>query len=99
MKKKLKRANWIEKEHIPTLRFGSDDVLKDPSKRNRRSYEANRATILGNAFHNKARITFCTDKGDINCVETTVWAHDDQFLLLKSGAFLPMKCIYKIDNS
>lgn len=81
------------------LHFGNDDVLKDPSARSRRYYDVNRAAILGNAYRNKARITFCTDAGEIKCVETTIWAYDDKFVLLKSGTFLPLKSIYQIDNS
>jgi hypothetical protein len=99
MQMKEKRVNQIEKEHIPMLRFGQEDVLQDPTARSLRSYEANRAAILGNAYHNKAIITFCTDDGDIKQVQTTVWFYDDKFVLLKSGMFLPLKSILKIENS
>lgn len=99
MKRTEKKPSLIEKERIPMLRFGTEDVLKDPTARSMRHYEANRATILGNAYHNKATITFCTDDGDIKKVETTVWCYDDKFLLLKSGTFLPLRSILKIENS
>jgi hypothetical protein len=99
MKRTEKQGNLIDKEHIPMLHFGQEDVLKDPQERSRRHYEANRATILGNAYRNKAIITFCTDDGEIKKVETTVWCYDDKFLLLKSGAFLPLKSVLKIENS
>ncbi|MCP2042060.1 hypothetical protein [Pontibacter sp. HSC-36F09] len=99
MKRTEKRASLIEKEHIPMLRFGQDDVLKDPAARSVRNYEANRATILGNAYRNKAIITFCTADGDVKRVETTVWCYDDKFVLLKSGTFLPLNSILKIENS
>jgi hypothetical protein len=99
MEKKERSPRLIEKEHIPMLHFGQEDVLKDPSARSIRHYEANRATILGNAYRNKATITFCTDDGDVKKVETTVWCYDDKFVLLKSGTFLPLKSILKIENS
>ena len=88
----------IEKENIPMLHFSQDDVLKDPAARSIRHYEANRATILGNAYRNKAIITFCTEDGDVKQVETTVWCYDDRFVLLKSGTFLPLKSILKIET-
>lgn len=80
------------------LHFSQEDVLKDPAARSIRYYEANRATILGNVYHNKALITFCTDDGDVKQVETTIWSYDDKFVLLKSGTFLPLKSILKIEN-
>lgn len=80
------------------LHFGQEDVLKDPTARSIRSYEANRATILGNAYRNKAIITFRTHDGEVKQVETTVWFYDDKFVLLKSGTFLPLKSILKIEN-
>lgn len=93
-----KRVVMIDKETIPMLRFGQEDVLKDPTARSRRYYDINRAAILGNAYQNKASITFCTDKGDVKCVETTVWAYDDKFVLLKYGTFIPLKSILQIDH-
>jgi hypothetical protein len=99
MKRTQKRASLIDKERIPMLHFSHEDVLKDPTARSIRHYEANRATILGNAYHNKATITFCTNDGDVKKVETTVWCYDDQFVLLKAGTFLPLKSILKIQNS
>ena len=54
--------------------------------------------FVGNAYRNKAIITFCTDDGDVKQVETTVWCYDDKFVLLKSGTFLPLKSILKIEN-
>lgn len=80
------------------LHFGQEDVLKDPNARSIRYYEANRATILGNTYHNKSLITFCTEDGDVKQVETTVWCYDDKFVLLKSGMFLPLKSIIKIET-
>ncbi|MFT2010586.1 hypothetical protein ACMA1I_18060 [Pontibacter sp. 13R65] len=94
----MKTANLIEKERIPTLHFSKEDVLKDAMARSRRNYDINRATILGNAFRNKAAITFCTDQGEIKKVETTVWASDDKFVLLKAGTFLPLHSILKVEN-
>ncbi len=88
----------IEKEHIPMLKFGKEDVLQDPNARSIRYYNLNRAAILGNAYRNKAAITFRTDKGDVKCVQTTVWTYDDRFVLLKSGTFLPLKSILKVEN-
>ncbi|WP_187262735.1 hypothetical protein [Pontibacter beigongshangensis] len=94
----MKTVNLIEKERIPALHFCKEDVLQDPGARSRRAYEINRATILGNAYRNKAAITFCTEQGELKRVETTVWANDDKFVLLKAGAFLPLQSIVKVEN-
>lgn len=93
----MNAINLIEKERISSLHFSKEDVLKDPSERSRRYYNINRATILGNAYRSKSLITFCTEQGDIKKVETTVWANDDKFVLLKAGTFLPLKSILAVD--
>ena len=88
----------IEKERIPYLKFGKTDVLQDPNDRSTRYYHVNRASILGNAYHNKVAITFQTEQGEMRKVETTIWAFDDRFVLLKSGSYLPLRSILKIEN-
>ena len=94
----METANLIEKENIAALQFSKEDVLQDPGARSRRYYDINRATILGNAFRNKTAIPFCTEQGEVKKVETTVWANDDRFVLLKAGTFLPLQSIMKVEN-
>lgn len=87
----------IQKERIPTLRFSKQDVLKDASARSRRYYDANRATILSNVYKNKSIITFITASGEKKCVEAALWGLDKDFVLLKSGMFLPLRSIVEIN--
>ena len=87
----------LAKETVPTLRFGPDDVLayRQP-ERQRRRYDADRAALLGNAYHGKVSIFFQTADGQTKCVQTTVWAADSSHLTLKAGATLPLRAVLGI---
>lgn len=87
----------ISKERISTLKFSKNDVLQDADAKSRRYYAANRATILGNTYRNKSMITFKTASGEIKCVEAALWGFDKDFVLLKSGMFLPLCAILEIN--
>jgi len=83
----------VEKENIPTLHFPHDDVLSDLEARKHRRYEAERATSLGNAYHNKVSIYFQTDDGTTKCVNTSVWATHEEYITLKSGITIPLRAV------
>ncbi|WP_324677758.1 hypothetical protein [Hymenobacter sp. GOD-10R] len=83
----------VEKESIPTLHFPPDDVLSDPVEQNQRRHDAERATALGNAYHNKVSIYFQTDDGATKCVNTSVWATHEQYITLKSGITIPLRAV------
>ncbi|GGF25581.1 hypothetical protein [Hymenobacter cavernae] len=83
----------VEKENIPTLHFPYDDVLPDPEAQKLRRSEAERATSLGNAYHNKVIIYFQTDDGATKCVNTSVWATHEEYITLKSGITIPLRAI------
>lgn len=85
----------IEKESIPTLHFPSDDVLTDPADQEQRRHDAERATTLGNAYHNKVSIYFQTDDGATKYVNTSVWAAHEQYLTLKAGITLPLRAVLR----
>ena len=86
----------IEKEAIPTLHFPHDDVLTDPAEQEQRRRDADRATSLGNAYHNKVSIYFQTDDGATKCVNASVWAAHEQYITLKSGITLPLRAVLGI---
>lgn len=88
----------LPKETVPTLRFGSDDVLahRQPECQRRR-HDADRAVILGNAYHGKVAILFQTADGQTKRVQTTVWAADSAHLTLKAGATLPLRAVLGFD--
>ncbi|MCA8829975.1 hypothetical protein [Hymenobacter pini] len=87
----------IDKESIPTMRFSSQDVLKDPVAIKRRRHDAERATTLGNAYHGKLDIYFQTADGVVKRVYTTVWALHEEYLTLKSGIALPLRAVLSFD--
>ncbi|WP_299759928.1 hypothetical protein [uncultured Pontibacter sp.] len=87
----------MEKEQIPTLRFGRNDVLTDPEARKKRMWDLNRATSLGNVYQGKVEITFQTADGEPHRVDTTVWAVDERFMTLKAGCAIPVTSIIGIE--
>lgn len=92
-----KEAQFINKERISNLTFSKKDVLQDPDAKSRRYYAANRATILSNTYRNKSIITFKTASGEKKRVEAALWGLDKDFVLLKSGMFLPLRSILEIN--
>ncbi|AKD03513.1 hypothetical protein POKO110462_06140 [Pontibacter korlensis] len=97
MQKQQNNTKLISKERIPTLKFSKKDVLQDSSEKSRRYDDANRATILSNTNRNKSMITFKTASGEKKCVEATLWGLDKDFVLLRSGMFLPLRSILEIN--
>ena len=88
----------IDKEQIPDLKFAHEDVLTDKLEQVKRMHDLKWAAILGNGYHGKVNILFQTEDGDIKRVETTVWAHDQDFVTLKSGTSMPLRCILSIEH-
>ncbi|WP_460880557.1 hypothetical protein [Pontibacter rugosus] len=89
---------FIQKEQIPA-RFSRQDVLRDAAAKSRRYADTNRATILSNTARNKSYITFKTRSGDVKRVEALLWGMDKDFVLLRSGMFLPLRSILEINHS
>lgn len=97
MQNDTNNTQLINKERIPSFKFSKKDVLQDQDAKSRRYYDANRATILSNTYRTKSMITFKTDTGEKKCVEAALWGLDKDFVLLKSGMFLPLRSILKIN--
>jgi hypothetical protein len=85
----------IEKEDIPRLQFIEHEVLPGTVFMDKRKQLLFQSMILGNTCHAKVKIIFETTTGYYE-VETTVWATTDDFVLLKGGVYLPMKCIHDV---
>lgn len=84
----------IPKELIGQYRFVKT-AINELSKKVTLKTELERAMVLGNAFRNKVKIIFETDRGPL-AVETTVWATTDKSVALKGGVNIPMDCIHEI---
>jgi hypothetical protein len=87
----------VEKEQIPTLKFGNQDVLTDELDRKKRMHDVSRATVLGNGYHGKVEIFFQTADGELKRVNTTIWDCDPEHLILKSDACIPTRSVFGID--
>jgi len=87
---------FVLKEDLNSITFSETDVLKDRKKRNLRSYYLDRATKLGNTLKNKVDIYFKDDQNKLMRINTTVWAHTNNFVVLKKGTVLPLKSIVYI---
>lgn len=88
-------SQHIEKEQIPHLKFVKDNAQSEEQKKALMAL-IERATILGNAFHNKVRIFFEAMDG-VKDVETTVWASTQDGICLKAGTFIPLRSIRNIE--
>ena len=88
----------IQKESIPQLKFGHDDVLTAPMEKVQRLHDLKWAAIVGNGYHGKVNILFETADGDIKRVEMTVWAYDEDYVTLKSGYTIPLRSIISIEH-
>ena len=83
----------IEKEHIQTLKFPSNEVLNSEDEIRQRFIDLNRALYLGNLEHSKIKIFF-EDNQSKKVVETTVWAVTDHRVILQQGFTIPIHRIY-----
>ncbi len=90
-------AEIIEKETLPNLHFAQLDVLVSLGDRQRRRADADRAALLGNAYHGKLDIYFQTSNGDTKRLATSVWAADSEHLTLKAGMALPLRAVIGFD--
>ncbi|MCC2545057.1 hypothetical protein LJY25_01255 [Hymenobacter sp. BT175] len=93
----IETVETVEKESIPTLTFAHDEVLTTAEDRARRRHDAERATTLGNAYHNKLGIYFRTADGATKRVNTTIWAADAEHITLKSGALIPLRAVLRFE--
>ncbi|RNI31287.1 hypothetical protein [Rufibacter latericius] len=87
----------IEKESIPQLQFGHDDVLQEKEMKVRRQHDLERASRLGNGYQGKVEITFQVASGEILRVQTTIWQADKEFTTIKSGVTLPTHSILGVE--
>jgi hypothetical protein len=87
----------VEKEQIPTLKFGNTDVLTNLQERKKRMHDVSRATVLGNGYHGKVEIFFETVDGEPKRVVTTIWDCDQEHIILKSGACIPLRAVHGIE--
>lgn len=85
----------IDKEHIESLKFPSNEVLTDEGAIKERETELNRALSLGNLEHTKIKIYFEDDLSK-KIVETTVWGVTDKRVILKQGVVIPIHRVHKI---
>ena len=87
----------IDKEQIPNLKFSHTDVLNNVQERKKRMHDVSRATVLGNGYHGKVEIFFETADGESKRVDTTIWDCDQEHLILKSGACIPLRSVYGVE--
>ena len=85
----------IEKEKIPGLEFQHHEVLPFPEQVAHRKFLLHNAMILGNTNHTKVKLVFESMHGTFQ-VETTIWAATDEYVLLKGGVYLPIRCILDV---
>lgn len=77
--------------------FSKEDVLKDAKRIVLRKFHLRRALLLGNLYKRKVTLVFKTLEGQMEKVETTVWAVGDRFVSLKAGITIPIKSIISVE--
>ncbi|GGK64801.1 hypothetical protein ACD591_01595 [Rufibacter glacialis] len=87
----------IEKEMIPRLQFGPDDVLQDKEQKVKRQHSLERASLLGNGYQGKVELTFQVASGEVLRMQTTIWQADKEFTTIKSGVTLPTHAILGVE--
>ncbi len=75
----------VPKEKIGQLQFIKEDVLKDSISKKNRQAALLKAQTLGNLYHQKINIIYVLQNGNLQQVETTVWAVGDTYISLKGG--------------
>lgn len=93
----LNPVPMVPKEQIPHFQFNTEDVLPNPEARQKRMWDLNRATALGNVYRGKVEITFQTADGVQKRVDTTVWAVDERFMTLKAGCAIPVSSVVGVE--
>ena len=91
----IKKPETIDKEKVAELHFPESDVLISGDDIQRRTYELERASQLGNGDHVKIKIIF-EDTDSVKQVETTVWAVTKERIVLKHGITIPIRRIHEI---
>ena len=91
----IKNPVSIEKEKLIELHFPNNEVLKSKEDIQKRSYELERASQLGNGDHVKMKIVF-EDAEGLKQVETTIWAVTKDSIVLKQGMTIPIGRIHEI---
>lgn len=93
----MKNIHSIPKEKISGTRFFPAEVLTDNAQRQWRLYDLRRALILGNIEHCPANIIFKNSEGSLQQVQATIWSVSDEYVLLKGGAFIPVRAIVNLE--
>lgn len=88
--------NIIPKERIPSLRFPHQPLPLTAEQHAEIMGKLQWATRLGNAEHGKCRIHFQDDEGS-KAVETTIWAFDEENIVLKYGMSIPISRVLAIE--
>ena len=87
----------VPKEDIGQMKFCKEDVLQDVISRKLRKYDLQRALSLGNLYHQKVTMVYKLRTGELQQVETTVWAVGEEYVILKGGVTIPVHAVERIE--
>jgi hypothetical protein len=87
----------VPKEEIGQLHFIKKDILSDTISRKNRLAALLKAQTLGNLYHQKVTIIYVLNDGNLQQVETTVWAVGGDYIALKGGMNLPIHAILEVE--
>ncbi len=89
-------VTFIEKELLYQQQFSKREVLADAQAIAERRIILERAAILGNLERVKSKIFFETHEGS-KVIETTIWAVTNNYIIVRAGMGIPIKCITHVE--
>jgi predicted alternative tryptophan synthase beta-subunit len=89
-------TSLIEKELVCCQQFSKSEVLSDRYAIAQRRSKLERAVLLGNVHKVKCKIFFETQEG-AKAIETTIWAVTDNYIIIKGGTAIPIRCISGVE--
>lgn len=94
----LQEITTIPKELLEQVNFTKSDVLQnDAAKARLRNIYLLKAQSLGNLYKSKVKIYFRTADNQLLAVSATIWAADEDHVMLKGGMNIPTRAIWAID--
>lgn len=98
MNTSLQEITTIPKELLGQVVFTKTDVLQnDPAKTRLRNIYLLKAQTLGNLYKSKVKVYFRTADNQLLAVDATIWAADENHVMLKGGMNIPTRSIWALD--
>jgi hypothetical protein len=93
----METAVVVQKETLKFSSFAKHEVLKNQQDIDLRRFYLMKAQALGNLYRQKVTITYQLMFGEVQKVQTTVWAVSEHYVTLKGGITIPIHAIMEVE--